>query len=185
MKIKKIKEQNISDILTNYGNLSNIYPFLVQEQIPYIKKGQLSKDFYVIDDTWRNQDSNFLIQNNRIVVNNDDEYYYPSTADNINFSNIKVDTMDISGSGDTYTYVINYTNYGYLKSGATIFIDILDSDDNLVDNDTFISDTLGYLDNGSYTSSISLTTTDTYSFVVYQKYNSTIRKSIYTKKIIL
>jgi hypothetical protein len=185
MKIKKIEQQNISDLLINYGNLSQIYPFLVQEQIPYIKKGQLTKDFYTIKDTWINQDSTYLTQNNNVVVNNDDIFYYPTSANSINFINKKVDSLDVAISGSSLVLSLNYTNYGYLSGICHMEIELYDSTGSLYSADEFDTNTLVYLESSSTSISFPLPISDTYIIEVFQTYSVGIKKNIYKKTIIL
>jgi hypothetical protein len=182
-KFKRIKEQNIADVLTNYGNISNIYPFLVQEDIPYIKDGQLTKDFYSIPGIWRNQDSSYLEQNFKTVVNNDDVAYYPPSADNINFSNIKVNSINVSRISNSFSIEVNYTNYGYEKSTANMSIVIINSSGNTIDSGGFATDELNYLESSSSTYNTTISVRDTYTIKVYQMYNGSIEKNIYTYKI--
>lgn len=182
MKRQVAEDQNIVDLLLNYGDLNNLYSFIVENDIDYVNKGALTLDFYDIDETTINGDSKFLIDNSHTVVNGDDEAYYPPFATSNIYSNLKIDDVSVTQNGDFYTFEATLTNYGY-KASDVIFNYYLYSDNTLLDDDTLDgTNGMEYLETRKATITLELPNAEFYRVYFFQG-SASIPKNVYEKEI--
>jgi hypothetical protein len=126
-KIRKVDEQNIADICTQYGSMDRIYQFLKLNNIDYSFANAITDDFITVDNTWLTPQSQFLLNNKNTVVSGDDEAYYPANdkADSLKYSKNILEDFNFTNSGDTWTLDLAFRNYGYGQANSLIYVLIL------------------------------------------------------------